>query len=324
MSDMDKVKARYPDAREIPDVDSSRYAPQIWSDDKGYLGDNWADAASRLPREGGEPACSGCDGSSKWHSCNAEEFHNPPTEQRYESNLPPKDTNLPTHDGSEPPKILIAQMIEDLNSDKHSCGHKLKTSPACGCMCGRTYMIADGSVLIARNGRFSPPCTCSYGQRSNRTAEGRPANEPQGELSMVEIVRPTNDELWNRIQKFIESSPAWHEQDKALFAVKALRNQKTIEPQGSGFDALNQFEAQFIATKNRGMWAELLVSYHLAEKMIAEIAALRNQTAIEPQGSGLSEYQVAILRGINTLMTHDVTAAHNKLSEFLTENKERK
>ena len=89
-------------------------------------------------------------------------------------------------------------------------------------------------------------------------------------------------------------------------------------------DALNQFEAQFIATKNRGMWAELLVSYHLAEKMIAEIAALRNQTAIEPQGSGLSEYQVAILRGINTLMTHDVTAAHNKLSEFLTENKERK
>ena len=54
----------------------------------------WVHEMQAESGECGEPACSGCDGSSKWHSCNAEEFHNPPTEQRYESNLPPKDTNF--------------------------------------------------------------------------------------------------------------------------------------------------------------------------------------------------------------------------------------
>jgi hypothetical protein len=63
-------------------------------------------------------------------------------------------------------KVLTAADIERIREDKHSCGHKLNPNPRCGCMCGRTYMKDDGSVLIDRlmfKHNPGPKCVCLYG-----------------------------------------------------------------------------------------------------------------------------------------------------------------
>jgi hypothetical protein len=68
--------------------------------------------------------------------------------------------DLPAH------KVLTAADIERIREDKHSCGHKLNPNPRCGCMCGRTYMKDDGSVLIDRlmfKHNPGPKCVCLYG-----------------------------------------------------------------------------------------------------------------------------------------------------------------
>jgi hypothetical protein len=56
-------------------------------------------------------------------------------------------------------KVITAADIEALNADRHSCGHALNRNPACGCMCGRSY-LPDWGVLISRQGRFPPACKC--------------------------------------------------------------------------------------------------------------------------------------------------------------------
>lgn len=97
-----------------------------------------------------------------------------PTVQAFEKANRPTDAEgtskptlpvAPAEGESQPRKVLKASDIEALNSDKHSCGnHVSNKNPDCGCMCGRTYMKSDRSVLVLGYGRGSKSCTCEYSQ----------------------------------------------------------------------------------------------------------------------------------------------------------------